>query len=99
MLHTLAEVIAWNTLCLSLLTSCGGSRLPDDSKYVVDFPEEFIEELDAVLVVHAAEGRLVKEGKKLYFVDHQNVFHTTVIEKLMFIKELLTIKLKMQNLY
>ena len=52
-----------------------------------------------VLVCHAAEGRLVKEGKKLYFVDHQNVFHTTVIEKLMFIKELLTIKLKMQNLY
>ena len=33
------------------------------------------------MVVHAAEGRLVKEGKKLYFVDHQNVFHTTVIEK------------------
>ena len=96
MLHTLAEVIAWNTLCLSLLTICGGSRIPDDSKYVVYFPEEFIEELDAVLV---AEGRLVKEGKKLYFVDHQNVFHTTVIEKLMFIKELLTIKLKMQNLY
>ena len=69
------------TLCLSLLTSCGGSRIPDDSKYVVYFPEEFIEELDAVLVVHAAEGRLVKEGKKLYFVDHQNVFHTTVIDK------------------
>ena len=63
------------------MTSCGGSSLPDDSKYVVDFPEEFIEELDDVLVVHAAEGRLVKEGKKLYFVDHQNVFHTTVIEK------------------
>lgn len=99
MLHTLAEVIAWNILCLSLLTSCGGSRIPDDSKYVVDFPEEFTEEMYAVLVVHAAEGRLVKEGKKLYFVDHQNVFHTTVIEKLMFIKELLTIKLKMQNLY
>ena len=86
-------------MCLSLLTSCGGSRLPDDSKYVVYFPEEFIEELDAVLVVHAAEGRLVKEGKKLYFVDHQNVFRTTVIEKLMFINELLTITLKMQNLY
>ena len=34
-----------------------------------------------VLVVHAAEGRLVKEGKKFYFVDHQNVFHTTVIDK------------------
>ena len=64
-----------------LLTSCGGSRLPDDSKYVVDFPEEFTEELYDVLVGHAAEGRLVKEGKNLYFVDHQNVFHTTVIEK------------------
>ena len=69
------------TLCLSLLTSCGGSRLPDDSKYVVDFPEEIIEDLICVLVVHAAEGRLVKEGKNLYFVDHQNVFHTTVIDK------------------
>ena len=34
-----------------------------------------------VLVCHAAEGRLVKEGKNLYFVDHQNVFHTTVIDK------------------
>ena len=34
-----------------------------------------------VLVVHAAEGRLVKEGKNLYFDDHQNVFHTTVIDK------------------
>ena len=86
-------------MCLSLLTSCGGSRIPDDSKYVVYFPEEICEEMYDVLVVHAAEGRLVKEGKKLYFVDHQNVFHTTVIEKLMFIKELLTIKLKMQNLY
>ena len=69
------------TLCLSLLTSCGGSRLPDDSKYVVDFPEEFTEEMYDVFVVHAAEGRLVKEGKNLYFVDHRNVFHTTVIEK------------------
>ena len=69
------------TLCLSLLTSCGGSRLPDDSKYVVDFPEEFTEDLVDVLVCHAAEGRLVKEGKNLYFVDHRNVFHTTVIEK------------------
>ncbi|MDD7707457.1 MAG: hypothetical protein PUJ29_03280 [bacterium] len=86
-------------MCLSLLTSCGGSRIPDDSKYVVDFPEEICEEMYDVLVCHAAEGKLVKEGKKLYFVDHQNVFHTTVIEKLMFIKELLTIKLKMQNLY
>ena len=69
------------TLCLSLLTSCSGSRLPDDSKYVVDFPEEICEEMYDVLVCHAAEGRLVKEGKNLYFVDHQNVFHTTVIDK------------------
>ena len=81
MLHTLAEVIAWNTLYLSLLTSCGGSRIPDDSKYVVYFPEEICEEMYDVLVCHAAEGRLVKEGKNLYFVDHQNVFHTTVIDK------------------
>lgn len=63
------------------MTSCGGSRLPADSKYVVDFPEEIIEDLICVLVVHAVEGRLVKEGKNLYFVDHQNVFHTTVIDK------------------
>ena len=68
-------------MCLSLLTSCGGSRLPDDSKYVVDFPEEICEEMYDVLVCHAAEGKLVKEGKNLYFVDHQNVFHTTVIDK------------------
>ena len=74
-------MIAWNTLCLSLLTSCGGSRIPDDSKYVVYFPEEICEEMYDVLVCHAAEGRLVKEGKNLYFVDHQNVFHTTVIDK------------------